>query len=668
MSSFAIYTYNKPIKNITLLMSTINPIFKNDLDSYDYDTTSSTLSFSFKNSLTPEQKLSLDTLINIYVDSTILTPTDIVTFKNIRAYKSSDQTIPTTINSTSEVLFKSTSCINRLYYQMSSSGKYIYIQKPGLYYVIAKVGARLTPGSTPGSNSVVQWGLSYDDARTEIVYMNISNTFAYTCHTNVNAMTDSTLVTCIFNVNSATGTYLRLTAKRTLGNTPLIIDNDQTTISILSIPGASFYEGNMTTSLTLNSSSMSNINLNSDRIVQYPFTHTVSTPNVTINQTGNVLYIVKSTINKTSGSDQSYGRTVLTHNGTPVPSVGSFSSVVASSSNKTTSYFIGMLSVENGDQLSIQGKIEQGSSLQFTGGETGMILIYIHPSILKRMTAAFVNSDVPQSNPLTTSPSDILFNKKMIFLPSVDGGMSLSGSSSISVLNPGLYLVFGNVTISNNSGIVRECGVHVSRSTDGGKTFYYAIGTLGIKQVNATGKTTIANQAFVSVPSGSKIKLQVATNGLSSDNIFVTDTTQFTVINFNAWEPSEEMYPVFGDNFNIVTSNDDLLITSATHQEKCRLIYHYMGAGVYRFTTNMAITTTTNTNINIQIIDIHSESSNTYILYNKTVSHPPGTIFFTSTDFSNIAEGAHHFILQISSPDNVSFTTRNVTIDCWRVI
>ena len=215
--------------------------------------------------------------------------------------------MPTTINTVTEMLFQSTSTINRLYYQIAANSKYIYIQKPGIYFIIAKVGACLATDATAGTNSVIQWGISYDDSRAESLYINVPNSYVYTVHTNVNSMNDSTMLCAMFNVTSIYGTYFRLTAKKILGTTPLMIDNDLTSLTIMSIPGTSYYEGNATTTSTLTKSVYTSIALGNDRIIQYPFVHTLASPNVTVSQPGYVLYVGKTTFNKTAGTDISIG-------------------------------------------------------------------------------------------------------------------------------------------------------------------------------------------------------------------------------------------------------------------------------------------------------------------------------------------------------------------------
>ena len=651
------------MKNITLLMTTINNVFGANIDSYDYDVPSSTFTISFKQVLSSDQKIALDTLVNIFVDSTVLSPKDILDYKYIRAYKSNDQVLPTTLNTVTEILFKSASQLDRLYYQLSASGKFIFIQKPGIYLVIAKVGAHLAPGGLPGTNSVLQYALSYDDTKMETLYINIANSYTYTIHTNVNNMTDSTMIACVFNVTSATGTYLRLTAKQTLGNTPLVLDNDQTSISIINIPTAGYYEGNLTVAQTL-TTTYTNVNMSSDRIIQYPFTHTAGTPNITVTQAGYVMYLVKSTTNKTTGTDASQSHTILLQNGTALTNVGSYSTVLAAASNKSTSHFMGLIPVAAGDVLRIQGKIEGGTYLQFPSGEVGIMLVYLHPSVLKTMSGSFVTSDAV-SVPLSTSATDVSFNNTMMSVPA--GYNTLGTGTTVTITTPGLYLIVGNVTVVNTSGTVRECGIYTSSSSDSGKTFYYALGSLGLKQTLSNGKVTISNQTLLNLPSNSRVKIQSATNGTTADAITTTDATQLTVICFNQWDP-DAMTTVFGDNFNIVTSFDDLTVTSATYAERCRLVYYYMSAGVYRFSTHFTLVTTVQTSLTLQVIDIHTESGNTYTVFNKTVSYPAGTVFVSTHDVFNVVEGAHQFIFQLSSPNAVAFTTRNVTVDCWRVI
>jgi len=659
VSTLTTYTYTKTIKNVTLLMSTIYNNFGKQVELYDYDIPTSTLTITFKNVLSDDDKLALDTLVNIYVDSTSLTPEDILSLRTLHVHKSKDQNMPNTLNTVVEVLFKSPLYIDREYYQMSNSGKYIYIQKPGIYLITVKVGASLVPGAVAGTNTIIQWGISYDDTRAEGFYISVPNTNVYTIHTNVNSMADTAMLTCVLNVTGTMGTYFRLTAKQTVGNTPLTIDMDLTNMTLLYIPGASFYEGNLTTALTL-TTNYANVNLNSDRLIQYPFTHTVSTPNVTVNQRGYVLFMMKATTNKTTGTDQSNSRVRLMVNNTDVNLFMS-SSPVAAASNRTTTNFIGCIPVNAGDIISMQAKINSGTSLQLPAAESGLLLTYLHPSVIRTISVGSFSANT--SNALNVTPNDVPMSSTLSNFPV--GNIALS-TASVSILNAGSYLIFSNTTITNSSSGHRETGAYLVSTSDSGKTYYYGLGSLGIKQVFPNILTTVPSCSILTLPAGSTIKLSAATNGAITDNVTVSDSSTFTLLNFAPYQFSDKDV-VFGDEFSVVTSLDELIVDSNTFNEKCRITYFGIPSGIYRMCTNVCFTTTAQTTISYQLLDVHTDSSNTYTLVTKTINLPIGTMYHMCVDFLNIPTGSHHLILQFSSPNLTPYICKDVTLDIWRI-
>lgn len=658
------YTYTKAVKNVTLLKSTIEKVFTKRIENYDYNSVTSEFSITFSAEITAEEKVALDVLVNTYVDSTILTPEDVTSFKNFRAYKTTDVVISSTLNSTTEIPFQSTSHIDRQYYQTSTSNKYVYIQKPGTYFITAKVGACLQQGGVAGTTTVIQWALSYDDIRSELAYIPIINGNVYTTHTNVNNITDCTIVNCVFTVNAVNGTNLRLTAKRILGTMPLVIDSDFTSLQIMSIPGASFYEGNISANVTLTTTA-ANINYGSDRLVQYPFTHTLGQPNVTITQPGDVVIFAKATFNKTAGTDASIGTIFARLNGTNITSLSAHTHELRALNNKTTIHFMGTIAVNVGDVISLQTQTVIGTSLQLPSTESGVILIYLQPQVIKNLTlGSFYSTGF--SDAVSVSPIDITAVTTNILYPSIPPNIT-AATTLYTVSNAGLYLIVANLTFNNPTSIVKEGGVYITTSVDG-KTFYVQPSSLSIKQIAANNKTTATTVCLLNLPANSKVKIHAASSGATTDDMrVVLDNSQINFLNFYDLAQEDGDGVMFGTKFNLISSPEDVLVSTVAYVEKCRLLNHSLEAGIYRVGTNATFSTTAQTVINIQLLDAHATSGNTYVVYTKTLDLPIGTHSHSSADFVNALDGSHVFILQLSSPNVIPYTVKNCGLETWRV-
>ena len=157
--SSATYIYPTTAKNISLLMQNIMNVFVKKVENFYLDAINSEVSITFSSVLTPEEEVGLSTMVKIHVDNSSLSNDDMLAVKHIRSYKSVDQNLLTTLNSINEVTFSSTSTINRFFYQIGSSSKFIFIQKPGIYFILAKVGAHLASGASPVKYSFLQWSI-----------------------------------------------------------------------------------------------------------------------------------------------------------------------------------------------------------------------------------------------------------------------------------------------------------------------------------------------------------------------------------------------------------------------------------------------------------------------------------------------------------------------------
>jgi hypothetical protein len=659
------FTFTKPLANVSLFMNTIYRVFDN-VDVYDYDTTNSTLKITFRNPLSNHQEKALKTLVNNYIDYTNLEPTDLLTFKYFYGYKSGPQVLRSQLNAITEITFRSSTTQQRMYYQMANNGNFIYIQKPGIYLILAKVGAKLTTDGQSGSNTVLQWGLSIDQTRTNVFYMNIMHTSVYTLHTAHNNMTDGTLIATVLNVTNATGLYLRLTARMMLGNSPLAVDSSQTNICIMNLPGGAYYEGNMTTTTSLGSTGDNvAVPLNSSRIVQYPFQHTFGSSSVNIIQDGYVLYLAKATMNKTTGDDISDAKIALLHNGNLVDHASTYTTGFTAPSNRSTAHFLGLLAVNQGDHLGLQATMQRGSSLQLTAGESGLILLYIHPMIFESMNAKFATSDLDSSF-LTATPTDLVFEANSVLVPS-STQMSIS-AATVSIESPGTYFVIANVHFYSPYEAIRECGLYTINSVDAGKTYYYTSGSLSVKQSNPTGRVTVSNSALLSLPIHSRLKVQAGIDGSFADNIVATGSSQLSIINFERWSLRDNNSKVFGDDYGVIVSSDEVVVGSSAPREKCRLCYYSLQSGIYRFSMNFCIVAHSDIEAGIQLIDIHSDSGNTFVLYSRNLRYTPGDHYMSFVEVNNVADGSHHFVLQFSSVDSQEYKVKDVLMDCWRVI
>jgi hypothetical protein len=678
------YTYTKVLKNWTLLVHLIQVTFRESVENYDYDPGTSTFTVTFPNALTEEQKVALDIIVNSHIDTVHLSGKDVITGKMLRAYRTSDQILPTTLNTVSDILFQNTSQIHRQYFQMSASGKYIHITKPGIYAVMGKVGASLSSAADPTllyNNTVIQWSLAYDDTRTGVTFITLPNANTYTTHSSgspsgspsggpssaFSRMCDSTKVSAILNVTAANGTYIKLTAKVILGNAPLMLDNDTTTFSIISLPGLTYYEGNMSSALTMGNN-MLDVPLGSDRIIQYPFVHTVPQPLVKVSQAGLVLVLARTTFNKISGTDRSACMAQLVHNGVPLTSISSDSREIVAPGMKSTSHFSTFLSVSAGDTFSLQGKVITGTALQLSAGETGLIIMFLHPCIMQTLTGGNFITSAPIQSSITAAPRDIVLDKRIIVHPFEPAGIVGEGTNIYTTTCSGYHFVDSHVTFENLSGVPVVAEIHMTSSVDGGKTFHQVPGSSSSKHLNSTGRTTVHTFMYSNLPENSKVKVQASSTGTSIENVIIS-SAQLTIFNPVKVEAQGDVGTgVFGSKLEIVTAPEDLRIAGTAFEQKCRLKYHFIPTGVYRIGAQIAFATTEATTITIELLDIHSTSGSTFTIYSRVMTVPAGVYPFSSVDYFNLAEGEHVLLLQANSVNNIPFTAKYTTMESWRAI
>lgn len=652
------YTYVKSIKNLIALIGQIQQqITTRKLDYYNYDDTITTLSLVFDNSLDSSAKLVLDNIITTFVDKTTLNSNDIANAKYIRLVKSSEQSLPTTVNTSMDILFQSTSYIDRLYYQTSASSKFIFIAKPGIYIFMAKVGAY---GSTFVSNTVLQWTIQIDDTRTDTTYLPIQSCATYTYHNSENNMYDGGLVSCLFNVNPITGTNVKLVCKLISGATPLTLSSEMTSFSIISVPGISYYEGNISTSVAQSLTTPTVFNYGTDRIKQYPFTHTLAQSSVTISKQGFVLILAKSTLSKTSGTDATSSILSVMRNGVVIDNNARSYSAVLTSVGKTTTFVQSITRCVAGDVITMQSQLSQGSFATCSSGETGIIIIYLSSEINNSMSLSYFNREISNPTQISATPVDVLLETME---ESLKNYVAMTTNDYI-VTDFGLYLITANISLSNTSGFSKLGSLYIVVSNDSGRTYYYLSGSLMNKQINPNGKTSFSLNTVYFLPSNTRIKFQVLTNGTVIDNIIVTDSSSYLFLNFFDLSNFPNTSSTFGQYFNLITSTDSLIVTNTNFIEKCRLTTRYLPSGVYRIGTNMNIVSTDKNNMfSVQLVDVSSASNISSVVYTKNVQY---TEYFNSVDYMNFSEGGHTLILQVCSLSGIAITCKNVVLEMWK--
>jgi hypothetical protein len=619
-----------------------------------------TLTLNFTNALDSGTLLGMTALVNSYYDNVALSTLDSSTPKYFKGYIANDQNI-VGINSVNYVNWRSANIINLMHFQIGKTAKYIYIQKPGTYLLTAKVNAKLQSSAASGTTSVVQWYFAYDDTRSGIAYLTMSNCYVYTCHSAFNNMTDSTILSCVFTDNSITGTNVVLICKQLSGTTPLCVNADVVDFNIVSVPGTPMYEGVSTTTLTLSSST--NVNFGSDRIIQYPFSHTLGQPNVTVNAAGTALVIAKATFNKTSGSDATTGVLSASLNGTSLQFSNSFTNQIITNC-KTTINLITLVSVNQGDTVSLQCGLTTGSQTTSTSGETGIILIFLTPQTLKNLQCGNFFINVNQSSVLTSNPINIPFDSTGVIVP--PNVITGANSGRLTIGIGGMFWMSGCVTLQNTSGNVREAGIYFLTSVDQGVTYLYDIGSLSVKELNPSGPTTISTVSLMSLPDLSKVQVMVTCNGVASDNIVVASSSNVTAASFSSIYSISPT--VNGGHFAFGLCSDSVTVDTVAFVELCRLNTDYLPAGIYRVGTYVTFQVTTQSNYVVQLLDVASTFSTTYTVYSHTVNGVDFAQYFNSVDYLNLVNGHHILLLQVSSPAAIPVNCVKGMIEMWQVM
>lgn len=191
----------------------------------------------------------------------------------------------------------------------------------------------------------------------------------------------------------------------------------------------------------------------------------INSDQITINETGNYLVLVKSGLKQTSGNSSSLGSTRMVLNGTEIPGTKNFYFLENDSEGYHTTTTVFVLSVTIGDILSIQGRKESGSG-DLATSQGGMELVMIKINLNNSDTSEYFNAYNLSSTGLTTSYTDILFNTIRI----QDSIYTYSSNKTVQLSESGIYLIFVNLNTSHSSGTITQSRFRLVVDTGAGFT------------------------------------------------------------------------------------------------------------------------------------------------------------------------------------------------------
>lgn len=639
------------------------------VDSFSTDISSVTLNLR---SLDADTSTLLDTLVSTYQDRSTLSLDDTLSFRYARLFKSADQALTTTLNTVTIVPFLSASVLDSNYFEMVTDGSYIIIKKPGVYVFMAKASAYLTGAANKTTS--LQWSFQFDSTRSGL-FTNVSNCNSYTYHVTSGNMYDSTVVCCTYNVTSTLGGYLRLVCKQVTGGANLSVMNDCTSLQIFSASGLSMYEGTLTTTKPL-TTSFSDILLGSDRLIFTPLTHAVGQSTVTVNRSGTVYVICKTTFYKTSGTDASIGVSSILYNGSnPASNNYAYSSTLYSTGDKATVVNDCTIDVVAGDVISCQAAISTGTYLSLSASESAVMVFYLtsvnNENNLYTGDIAITVPPVTPIVPTNTGMTDIQFQTQSESFPNYSLGITFSNQSPQLIVNTtGMYLVTANICFLNPNGVSRTVAVGITESTDNGSTYIFQPGTTTVKRlstvVNSYATVDIQHMLFLVV--GNRIKLQTyLIDGTATDNIQVVNYTNLTAQCLQSTDSVVDVdNSLFGQGATFVKSYDSLQVSSTSWVEKCRLVTNYVTSGTYRVSlvTNFSFPNNTDT-FNVQVVDFCTGvASTTKVVASRTID--PSMSQFTLILHLFLLDGVHNIVLELSSVKGSTLKVYNTVMEFWR--
>lgn len=375
------------------------------------------------------------------------------------------------------------------------------------------------------------------------------------------------------------------------------------------------------------------------------------------------------------GTDTSVAISTILRNGVVISGNGTtYSGPINTSGGKCSIYNEGTLDVVAGDVISMQSSISIGSALTVTSLDSCLTCIYLSSvNNDNNLFTGDLSIDNVETNALvTTTYSDIQFQSQKESYPNYSLGVIYNGSIPDLLVNAtGVYVITADMSVYNPNGVNRFVGICVVTSVDN-KTYAVVPGSTCIKQIWATGKTTITTNALVYLSANHRIKLQIfSTNATSADNIQVSNSSNVSIQCFAGTRSSSVTLvenTVFGNNFSWLKSSDTLAINTPAYATKSRLVTGYIADGMYRLGLNaMFSSTTTTDSYSLQISDICTSVVNNYnrVLTTRTFDYSVKTLNYS--DYFYLSEGVHNVLLQFASPAGSTLNVYNVNMELWQV-
>lgn len=659
-------TYTKTLRNAPWLINYVRSIVSlNTLQYYSYNPVTSSLTFTFSNELDTATRQVLDTLVNNYNETQALT----LTLPEISAFKfcqvSAKVDVPIASSGTTDVPFMSENYLDRSYFM--SSNRYVYIQRPGTYLIISRVSAYIPSGYVDDTN--VQYDLLYDDTRTEQGYLTYPNSSVYTLHRSVGQGRSSSTMSCVFTVNSATGTFIKIQARVVAGTSPISIIGDFTNLIVMNIPNASYFESTIGANITL-TNNFSNLFLVRDRLVHYPFSHTVGQASVPISAAGWLFLIARATVTKTSGTENSEAAVRFFSNGQAQLIAGTLGySVECPTGMKSTSNYMGLIPVNAGTSITMQAMMTQGSNMIMTPGETGYIAVFLNGNLFPQMSLLNAFTDVVQAGgPYLADDifQDLTFTTLRTLQPTSPNNTIIFSTSSpeIVINDTGVFVISAHISINNQTSNNGQATVRLLASVDGGATYVYVSGSQASRPLGRNDKTSVTTTVLIPVSSGHRIKVQASSTSAVSDYITYADSCTVSLLKFSSLtRTSGTINSTFGQHAHVILSQEALTTNVNTVVEKCRLVTRFIDAGVYRVSARANIVISPTDTLSVSLVYSSPNGQTTTV---KTRVLTSADTQMTFVDYIYMIEGVHVYLLNFQSSTGQTFTVSDALIEMWR--
>ena len=658
-------SYTKTLRNASFLVTLIQESIQTlVLNYYNYDTTTSGLSLTFKTVPDTASKQIIDTLVINYNENHALgmSKDDFMSFKFAQFSSAMDQPLSTT---PTDVLFQSELYVDRQYY-MASSRSYIYIQKPGTYLVIARMTSHTYAPFV--DNSCVQYDLFYDDTRTEQGFLVYPNNAVYTTHRNVSNGQETAIMACVFTCNPSMGSYIKIQAKMIAGNSPMAIKGDFTSIKILNIPNASYFESTLGQQISA-PTSYTNLFISRDRIVNYPFSHTAGQASVVIQNAGWLFLIARATFLKTSGTDN-------TEASLRFYSLGQFAFMAGTSGYstevvtgmKTTANFTGLIPVNAGTTITYQAMITQGTNMFITAGETGFVAVFLNASLYPQISLLNSFTDVTQVNGPYLSANvyqDLTFTTLRTLQPAAPSNTVIFSTTTPEIIinDTGVFTISAHISVHNPSNNAGQLTVRLANSVDGGITYYYIIGSRASRSIGRQDKTSVTTMSILPVSNGHRVKVQCNVTNAAGDNIVFADSCTLSLMKFSTTSKknTNDSITSFGKIFQFVVSKETMQTTSTTYVEKSRLITSFIPAGIYKISSRASLLVPIGETITYELITSSPTGQLTEVSQKDITLTEQA---FETVDFIYLNDGVHTFIQQIKTVNGtlVSISSANIEL------